>query len=163
MILNVEEMKSLPEAPNSLTHGEVSLVFDRMTDGDETRGFVPGYHFKIFNNKAVEVGHLNFRIGDTAHVKYAAGHIGYEVAENFRGHGYAADACFALAPWIAQISPEVLITVDPSNTPSIRTIERIGASFIDEVDVPEGDPHFLRGSFRKRRYRWNPTEREPQR
>ncbi len=34
--------------------------------------------------------------------------------------------------------------------------ESLGAHFIDELDVPVGDPHYLRGSFRKRRYRWNP-------
>jgi predicted acetyltransferase len=153
-------MKQLAPAPESLTHGRVKLIFDTMTEGDEERGFVPGYRFRIVDDQDINVGHLSFRVGDTEHVRLAAGHIGYEVAEAHRGHGYAVDACLAVAPWISEISESVLITVDPDNFPSIRTVERIGATFLDEVDVPEGDPHYLRGSYRKRRYHWNPTKRE---
>jgi tagatose 1,6-diphosphate aldolase len=50
----------------------------------------------------------------------------------------------------------VTITCDPDNLASIRTIERLGASFADEVPVPPHDPHFQRGSRSKRRYRWIP-------
>jgi hypothetical protein len=39
---------------------------------------------------------------------------------------------------------------------SRRTIERLGAEFIDEVPVPEHDPHYARGSRIKRRYLWKP-------
>ena len=39
---------------------------------------------------------------------------------------------------------------------SIRIIERLGARFTDEVPVPPHDPHFQRGSRRKRRYQWRP-------
>jgi hypothetical protein len=38
----------------------------------------------------------------------------------------------------------------------MRTIERLGASLIDEVAVPPHDPHYQRGSRSKRRYRWTP-------
>jgi len=153
-------MTHLPTAPASMSHGGVTVVFSRITGGDEARGFVPGYHFKIFNDQSEEVGHLNFRVGDTEHVRLAAGHIGFEVAERHRGNRYATKACIAAASWISEVSGTVLITVDPDNLPSILTIERIGATFLDEVDVPPNDPHFLRGSVRKRRYRWEPTKRE---
>ena len=153
-------MKKLPPAPESLTHGRVKIVFDTMTEGDEERGFVPGYRFRIIDDQDTDVGHLSFRVGDTEHVRLAAGHIGYEVAEAHRGHGYAVDACLAIAPWVSEVSETVLITVDPDNFPSIRTVERIGATFLDEVDVPVGDPHYLRGSYRKRRYHWNPTREQ---
>ncbi|MGJ8657911.1 MAG: GNAT family N-acetyltransferase [Akkermansiaceae bacterium] len=151
-------MNHFPPAPECMSYGKVKLFFDRLTEGDIARGFVPGYHFKILNGDSVEVGHFNYRIGDTEHVRCAAGHIGYEILEQYRGHGYAGDACLAAAQWIAEVSEKVsqetLVTTDPDNIASIRTIERIGATFIDEVAVPEGDPHFLRGSYSKRRYRW---------
>lgn len=153
-------MTQLPTAPASMSHGEVTIVFSRMTVGDESRGLVPGYHFKIINDQSEEVGHLNFRVGDTDHVRLAAGHIGFEVAEQHRGRRYAAKACLAVAPWVSEVSGTVLITVDPDNFPSIRTIEKIGATFLDEVDVPQDDPHYLRGSVRKRRYQWEPSKRE---
>jgi len=151
-------MERLPTAPNRLRHGKVTVIFDRVTAGDTRRGFVPGYMFKVFNARAVEVGYFHLRIGDTEHIRMAAGHIGYEVYQRHRGNGYAGDACLAAAPWVAYVSGTVLITVDPDNIASIRTVERIGAIFLDEVDVPEGDPHYQRGSYRKRRYQWEPTK-----
>ena len=150
------KMETLPKAPTSLKYGSVKIVFDQVTQGDKRRGFVPGYRFTIFNAREDEVGHLNFRVGTSEHVEKAAGHIGFEIFERYRGNRYAGDACLALAPWVAEVSVRVLITVDPGNQGSIRTIERLGADFLDEVAVPEGDPHWLRGSFRKLRYLWTP-------
>lgn len=138
----------------------MTIVFSRMTEGDVAQGIVPGYHFEILNDQSEVVGHLNFRVGDSDHVLFAAGHIGYVISEQHRGYRHAANACLAVAPWVAKVSGTVLITVDPDNLPSIRTIELIGATFIDEVDVPPGDPHYLRGSPRKRRYRWIPEKGE---
>ena len=152
-------MTQFPTAPEQMSYDDVTVVFERLTDGDPERGFVPGYHFKILNEQSEEVGHLNFRVGDTEHVRFAAGHIGFEIAEQHRGHRYAGSACLAVAPWVSEVSGSVLITVDPDNLPSIRTIKRIGGDFLDEVNVPEGDPHYLRGSFRKRRYQWEPSKR----
>ena len=154
-------MTELSPAPLSFSHGEVTVVFSHLTEGDEEKGFVPGYHFKIRNQRREEVGHLNVRIGETDHVRFAAGHIGYEIAEEYRGKGYAGEACLAAAPWIGTVLDTVLITTDPDNFPSIRTIERIGATFLDEVDVPPDDPHFTRGSVRKRRYLWKPSKIAP--
>ena len=51
---------------------------------------------------------------------------------------------------------DVLITCDPDNLPSSKTIEKLGASFIDEVAVSPTEPGYRRGSRVKRRYRWTP-------
>ncbi|MEM7601229.1 MAG: GNAT family N-acetyltransferase [Verrucomicrobiota bacterium] len=150
-------MTQLPTSPAFLSYEEVTIVFSGMTDGDDGRGFVPGYHFKILNADSKEVGHLNFRVGDTEHVRMAAGHIGFEVADQHRGNRYVFKACHAAAPWVSEVSGIVLISVDPDSVPSIRTIEKLGAAFLDEVDVPQGDPYFLKGSLRKRRYLWEPN------
>ena len=39
-------------------------------EGDATRGFVPGYRFRILNEEQQEVGHLNFRVGDTVFLDF---------------------------------------------------------------------------------------------
>jgi RimJ/RimL family protein N-acetyltransferase len=44
--------------------------------------------------------------------------------------------------------------VDPDNTPSIRIIEKLGAIFINEIDVPLDDPAYAKGARRKKRYEW---------
>lgn len=148
------EQGRLPTPPDGLQSGTVRLRFVRIVPGDPARGFVPAYHFRILAVVGDEVGHINFRIGDTEHVRVCAGHIGFEILEPFRGCRYAAEACRAIAPFVRTIYETVIITCDPDNHPSRRTIERLGAVFVDEVPVPPDDPHYQRGSRSKRRYRW---------
>lgn len=102
------------------------------------------------------MGHINFRVGDTEHVRVCAGHVGFEVSEAHRGHGYALQACRAIAPFVASLYETVTITCDPENQASRRIIEQLGASFVDEVPVPPHDPQYQKGSRWKRRYRWEP-------
>ncbi len=146
----------LPEPPVNLSFDRVSLHFVGIVPGDPQRGFVPYYHLRILTASQSGVGHINFRIGATEHVLHCAGHIGYVIREPFRGHSYAFQACCAIAPFVRSVYPSVIITSDPDNHASIRTIERLGAAFIDEVPVPPHDPHYQRGSRTKRRYRWVP-------
>lgn len=153
---SASEEHLLPPPPESLSSGEITLRFDRIIPGDPSRGFVPSYHFRILTADGLEVGHINFRVGDTEHVRVCAGHIGFEIAQPFRGRGYALQACRALAPFVRSIFDTVTITCDPDNHASRRTIEKLGAQFIDEVAVPVDDPHYQRGSRTKRRYQWRP-------
>lgn len=148
--------QSLPLPPGALSDGGVSLRFVRVVPGEPACGFVPYYHFRIITADGADVGHINFRVGDTEHVRVSAGHIGFEILEAHRGHGYALRACRAIAPFVASVYDAVTITCDPDNQASRRTIERLGACFVDEVAVPPHDPHYQRGSRCKRRYRWEP-------
>ncbi|HXJ55577.1 MAG TPA: GNAT family N-acetyltransferase [Verrucomicrobiae bacterium] len=148
--------EELPVPPDNFGCDQVVLRFVRVVPGDASRGFVPSYHFRIVTTDGLDVGHINFRVGDTEHVQVCAGHIGFEVMAPYRGHGYAGQACRAIAPLVRSIYQSVTITCDPDNLPSIRTIERLGARFVDEVSVPLHDPHYLRGSRSKRRYSWTP-------
>ena len=147
--------QALPKAPPSLSSGAATLRFSHLGPGDPDRGLVPFYHYRIFVAR-IDVGHVNFRVGDTDHVRHCSGHIGYRIAEPFRGNGYAFQACRALAPFVRAVSSAVIITADPENAASLRTIERLGAIFLDEMQVPEYDPHYAAGSRFKRRYRWSP-------
>jgi predicted acetyltransferase len=146
----------LPVPCESLSFGEVTLRFVRVVPGDDSRGFVPYYHFRIITDDGADVGHINFRVGDTEHVLFCAGHIGFEVGESFRGRRVAFQACCAIAPFVRSFYETVTITSDPDNHASIRTIERLGASFVDEVAVPPHDAQYQRGSRSKKRYRWKP-------
>jgi predicted acetyltransferase len=148
--------KSFAAPPETLFFGRVRLLFVRLVPGDPSRDFVPAYHFRILLAGDRDIGHINFRVGDTEHVRVSAGHIGFEICREHRGHGYAFEACCAVAPFVRSIYEAVTITCDPDNLASRRTIERLGARFVDEVAVPEHDPHYQRGSRTKRRYRWAP-------
>jgi len=145
----------VPPPPARLGFREVKLRFAEFVPGDPERGFVPYYHFRIEVGRE-DVGHINFRVEDNEHIRMTAGHIGYEVRPEWRGHGYAGQACRALAPFVRQLRPDVIVTADPDNIASLRTIEGLGAQFLDEVPVPAFEPAYGRGSLRKRRYLWVP-------
>ena len=147
---------TLPTPSEGLSFGEIAVRFVRIVPGEPSRGFVPYFHFRILATDGTDVGHINFRVGDSEHVRVCAGHVGFEIAENFRGHGFALQSCRAIAPFVRSVCEAVTITCDPDNPASRRTIELLGAEFIDEVSVPAHDPHYQRGSRMKRRYRWTP-------
>lgn len=150
------DITQLPAPPDTLTSGAVRLLFIQLTPGHPAHGFVPAYQFRIIILDGLNIGHLNFRVGDTDHVRLCAGHIGYGIMEPFRGRGYAQQACRAVASFVRQFYESVIITCDPDNLASRRTIEKLGAEFMDEVAVSPEDAHYERGSRSKLRYRWTP-------
>ena len=144
------------EMPFHLHSGPIWLQFDRIVSVDPGGELVPYYHFKIVNKDDGIVGHINFRVGNTRHVKMCAGHIGYEILPKYRGKSYSYHACKALTPLIKRHYDHVLLTVDPSNLSSIRIVEKLGAGFINEIEVPADDPAYAGGARIKRRYKWIP-------
>lgn len=147
---------SFPPPPADLADGDITLKFSGIEKGNPPRGLVPYYHFRILLADGTDAGHINFRVGETVHVRLCAGHIGFGIGEDHRGRGYALKACRALAPFVRSLYETVIITCDPDNVASIRTLEKLGAQYIDTVDVPADDPGYALGARVKRRYHWHP-------
>ena len=148
---------SLPLAPESLLGDRVVLQFARVVPGHEPSGIVPSYHFRILTYDGQPVGHINFRIGETRHIMLVAGHIGYKIKKKHRGKGYAEEACRVLASFVASLRDEVIITANPDNHASLRIIQKLGATFLDEIVVPEDDPSYANGARKKCRFSWKPA------
>ena len=149
------QANELPEPP-ALESNEISLILEKRTEGDEAKGFVPAYSFGVYLKEGRKrIGHINLRIGDTEHVMQFAGHIGFAINEEHQGNSYAAKACLALKNFAASFYESVIITCNPDNIASKRTLEKIGAEFIEEIQIPE-DNHvrITHGETHKRRYRW---------
>src|SRR5262245_5995860 len=144
----------LPKPPEVLLFGAVRLQFVRISPGDEARGHAPCYNYRIETVDGREAGHINFRVGDSKHITIYAGHIGYEVLEPFRGTRFAYQACLARAPLVRTLYSEVIITCDPDNFGSMRTIEKLGAAFLEEVRVGPDEAGYARKPGKKRRYLW---------
>lgn len=109
------------------------------------------YEFTIMDNETgEEAGRCELRLGSGRKI-YFAGNIGYRVHHDFRGRGYAARACrlmFRLAAMHNMKS--LLITCNPDNAPSEKTILNVGGVLIDEAPVPEEFREYLMGdSFKK--------------
>lgn len=147
---------SITDTPGDLKSGAVQLHFEEVVAGNPERGLVPWYHFRIVNEGGEEVGHINFRIGDSPHVMMTAGHVGFFIDPQHRGSSFSYHACCALAPFIRRHYDRVILTADPANVPSIRTIQKLGGKFLGEVDVPPHDPAYASGARRKQRYEWTP-------
>ena len=83
-----------------------------------------------------EMGNIDLRVGLTEKLRMLGGHIGYEVYEPYRGRRYATRSCRLLLPFARQlgINP-VVITCDPQNIASVRTIEALGAKLVKTHDV----------------------------
>jgi tagatose 1,6-diphosphate aldolase len=123
----------------------------------------PTYQFQMIHNDTHEVlGNLRLSIGSTPHIERYAGHIGYGVLQEHRGHHYAARAVRLLIPLANQFGIDPLwVTCDPENLASQRTLELAGAEFVEIVDVPKDCVIHRRGHPRKCRYRLQTSSPTP--
>ncbi len=140
--------------PLVMRHGDLELrLFDYSVHSFHR---VPTYFFRMMSRaRSEEIGNINLRIGSTPHLERYAGHIGYGVHVQHRGHHYAARSVTLLLPLARkhQLDP-LWITCDPENGASRRSLEIAGAEFVEIVDVPaECGINRYGGKLRKCRYR----------
>ena len=110
----------------------------------------------IIDADGTKVGHINFKVGDTNHIRQCVGHIGYEISPEHRGNSYSYFACNAIRPFIKIFYGKVILTCDPENIPSIKIIEKLNGKFLNEIIVPKHDPFYRIGFRKKRRFKWEP-------
>ena len=119
--------------------------FDEIDGGDMTlriiekkeggRVQLPYYYYEILVD-GIPVGKISIRIGDNFHTYYN-GHIGYEVDETARGHGYARRACgLVLDVARAHGMTRLYVTCTEDNIASYHTIENLGAKLLEICDMP---------------------------
>jgi tagatose 1,6-diphosphate aldolase len=144
------------KAPGKLVDHDLELVLVKTAPADLSRGYVPGYEFEMRQpGKAGSIGSIRLRIGFASKLR-CAGHIGYEVNKQFRGHRYAARSCLLLLPLAAAHRLNaVWLTVDPKNVPSQRTCEIIGAKYVETVRILKTHEMYKQGARYRRPYRLN--------
>lgn len=143
--------------------GEFRLVLIEKLGEDRIHGWVPSYRFEIWPlDGRTEMGTIDIRIGESENIFYA-GHIGYRIHEPFRGRHYAEKAC-RLIVRIARAHGmrQVVITCNPDNLASKRTIERLGARLEGIVDIPPGNEMYKYGDRQKCRFIWDVPEEDGQ-
>ena len=116
--------------------------------------YVPSVIYGIYEHSTDQkVGECDLRLGMNEELYYA-GQIGYRVYEAYRGHGYAYYAClilFAIAHEEYGMD-ELLLTCSPDNTPSKKTLEKLGGVLKENVDVPAWHWLYKRGETNKNIY-----------
>lgn len=119
-----------------IENGELILRITEKCHGDDK--LIPFYYYDIVRKSDMKkVGKISVRIGNNFH-SYYNGHIGYEIFEEYRGKGLAYKACSEVLP-VARFHGMdfIYLACAESNIPSKKTIERLGAEFIETVDVPK--------------------------
>lgn len=143
-----------PMQPQDVSHlydDAVMLKLNRYQYGTSYVGGLPSYFFTIADaaEPRREMGSCDLRVGMSAPIPYA-GHIGYRIYAPYRGHHYAEHAARLLLHFACELGmPEVIITCDPDNMASRRTLERLGGRFLAVVDVPEESPCYQAGDRQK--------------
>jgi tagatose 1,6-diphosphate aldolase len=139
----------------AMADSELELVLVETLPPAASPWAVPAYIFDMRHRPTAQrAGRISLRRGVTENILKYAGHIGYAVNEPFRGHHFAERACRLILPLVrAYGTTELWITCGPDNPASQRTIERLGAQFVEVVDVPPEYP-LTEGVIRKKcRYR----------
>jgi tagatose 1,6-diphosphate aldolase len=141
--------------PGTLTDGQLQLHLLTTESADVSIWHAPTYRFEIqLAGSAEPIGRINLRIGVSDLLTRYVGHIGYSIDEPHRGHHYAERACRLLLPFAARHGMGTIwITCGPDNPASRRTLERLGAEFVEIVGVPDDYP-LPEGAVRQKcRYR----------
>lgn len=134
---------------------EIALVLNRVLNSKEGLDGVPAFLYDIVLHDGSCIGQIDFRLKTTPSLIKFGGQIGYGINKPYRGHGYAAQAC-ELIKVVAKEKGfnELWITCNPDNIASIRTLDKIGAQFIEQVLIPMGSELWHRGDREKLRYLW---------
>ena len=150
---------SLALAQSIVSHvsdGDLTLALDTIYQPDGSPWMVPAYRFDILV-RGERAGTISLRVGDNERLVRYAGHVGYAVDEPWRGHRLAERATRLLLPLAKAHGLDPLwIGCNPDNAPSRRTLERLGAEFVEVVPLPpDYDRYYSRGEREKCRYRLN--------
>jgi predicted acetyltransferase len=141
--------------PGSLVDDDLELVLEKTTPGNSASGYAPTYVFQMRRvGRDIQIGNIKLRAGNIPYLVMYGGHIGYGVEPAYRGHRYASRACRLLLPLARKHGLNPLwITCNPDNIASRKTCERLGAEFVEIVEVPEDTDMYRHGVRKKCRYR----------
>lgn len=147
--------------PGALVDGDLELRLVERTPADHERGFEPTYRFAMVRAASgIAMGNISLRVGHSEHLTLYRGHIGFGVEERFRGNRLALRSCRLLAGLARHHSVVPLwLTCDQGNLASQRTLELLGAVFVEIRTMPADYPYieyYPPESRIKRRYRWIP-------
>ncbi|MBQ1478138.1 MAG: GNAT family N-acetyltransferase [Erysipelotrichaceae bacterium] len=117
---------------------------------------IPAVYYDILKHgEGTKVGTLDIRLKRTDY-SYYYGDIGYRVKSEYRGHHYAFYACqiaFKEAKEHFGMS-ELIITCNPDNIPSYKTLAALGGEYLGIEDVPADHEIYRHGDRQKCIFRY---------
>ena len=71
--------------PGKLVDRDLELILVEKCSADALKGYVPAYGFEMRHvNQNTNIGNISLRIGNNENIEKYAGHIGYNVAPEYR-------------------------------------------------------------------------------
>jgi len=124
---------------------EIYLRIEKCLPGD-----IPLYLMSIVKRDTdIALGQITLQVTGSAKV-YFGGHIGYRVEEEFRGNNYALKACRLMFKQAKKHGmKQILITCNPDNLPSRRTLEKLGGYLREIVPLPVSHELYAKGDREK--------------
>jgi predicted acetyltransferase len=142
-----------PAARDAMQDGGLTLALAKVFRVGNSPWKVPAYRFDMMVDGS-RAGTVSLRIGDERHLVFYAGHIGYAVEPAWRGQRLAARAVGLLMPLArAHGFDNLWATCTPENLASRRTLELLGAVYVETVPIPVDYESYARGEREKCRYR----------
>lgn len=142
-----------------LKNEEVALIRFDISEADPGRNWTKSYWYDIcypektpFRGYQV-IGRCDLRLGYSREI-YFGGNIGYRIHAPFRGDHMAYKAAKLLIAYAKELGmPYVLITCNPDNVPSRKTLERlctdVGGKMIDMLELPKDNEMYRQGDREK--------------
>lgn len=139
--------------------GELTLALTECQPAESSIFGVPSYLFEMRHaDTGAYMGRIRLRPGWNEETIRYAGQVGYAVEQAYWGHHYAERACRLILPLARRLGlSELWITCQPDNIASRRTLDRLGAQFVEVVNVPDSYP-LDAGAIRQKacyRLRWD--------
>ena len=131
-------MRWLFRRPAVMTDGVIDLAVRRRERASQSGGFGAVIDFEIRpHGSPREAGAISVRLGEGP-CTYYFGHIGYHIDPPWRGQHWARRACRLVAGLLREHGfRTAIITCDPDNYASRRTIEGLDCVLSRTVRVPQ--------------------------
>lgn len=108
------------------------------------------YYEILLHKTNIVVGQIDLRLTMNDFMYYY-GNVGYTIKKEYRGNHYALKACEMIkiiAKDVYNLS-ELIITCDPENIASFKTLEKLGCQYTETIDVPVTHELYWKGEKRK--------------
>ncbi len=125
--------------PHKVIKGKVVDLYFAYKIEPRSSEDVPSYCYDIMiHDTNIHVGHCDLRVGHNEELYYL-GNVGYTIKLKHRGNRYAYYACLLLfdLAYSKYAMKHLIITCNPDNIASRKTLERLNGNYLGIEKVPE--------------------------
>ena len=125
-------------------------MIDLIPTGKRVKGLTVYHNFDVRLTDGTPIGECNIRLGGDT---FYTGNLGYRINEEYRNRGYATSAALKLTAFASELgAKELFICCAPTNLPSRRVAEKLGAVYLGDFKIPESHELYAYGVRTASRY-----------